>query len=305
MPQLDPGSDGNGTHEHPPPYDRAPEAEQRRPGVAPGSVWPEAATEESQGALYTSKVFEGWNFRYWLYLPPGLDPAKPSALFVAQDGKLCLTRNFRGDIVFDNLIAAGEMPKTIGLFIDPGGPTPDGSFEDHHRSEAYDTLSDRYVRFLVDEIIPDVVQSKYRLVDEPEGWCVGGFSSGGIAALTAAWFRPNTFRKVYTINGSFTPLAQKKTGKSVGGDSFPSMIREAEKKPLRITLLSGTKDITGELGNWMEANDEVSKALAEKGYAHRYLRGEGHHWIGEVGPDQGSADFPNALRWLWRGYRLP
>ena len=104
--------------------------------------------------------------------------------------------------VFDNLIADGAMPVTVGIFIEPGGikaPRDNRSFE-------YDTLSDQYARFLLDEILPEV-QKAVNLRRDPMGRAIAGQSSGAIASWTVAWERANEFRKVLSGIGSFTNIA--------------------------------------------------------------------------------------------------
>ena len=93
-----------------------------------------------------------------------------------------------------------------------------------------------------------------------------------------------------THNGSFVNIR--------GGDAYPELVRETAPKPLRVMLLSGTGDLNIQFGNWFAANDAMARALADQGYAYRYLRGEGAHYP----PAQAVADYPNALRWLWQGY---
>src|SRR5438034_6379532 len=88
---------------------------------------------------------------------------------------------------FDNLIAAGDMPPTVGVFLDPG------TFADttvSNRSFEYDTLSDQYARFVLDEILP-VVEGRRRLRQDAASRAIGGMSSGGICAFTVAWQRPD------------------------------------------------------------------------------------------------------------------
>jgi len=67
-------------------------------------------------------VFPGTIRRYWVYVPAQYDASSPAAVTVFQDGHAYVGDHgqFRAPIVMDNLIAAGDMPVTIGIFIDPG-----------------------------------------------------------------------------------------------------------------------------------------------------------------------------------------
>lgn len=284
--QSNPGTAGNGTEPQPGPYATPPEVRARAVGAPEGQL--------SEAALYKSKIFDGYNFKYRVYVPAQYTPGTPAALMVFQDASSVYLGLMKTPTVFDNLIHAGEMPVTIALFLDPG--TPSGTYvqanDRDKRALEYDTLSDRYASFLINEIIPDVVKSKYTIVNDADGWAIGGQSSGGIASFTVGWQRPDKFRKILTQNGSFVNIH--------GGDAYPSMIRSADPKPLRVYLLSGTADLDNQFGKWLDANTAMAGALAEKGYAYRFRPGEGAHFP----PVQGLADFPNALRWLWRGYSL-
>jgi enterochelin esterase-like enzyme len=277
----------SGVVPQPGPYERPPEASGRLNDAPPGTISP--------AATFTSRVYDGLKFRYYVYVPLQYRPGHPAALMVFQDGTSVYLNIFRAPIVLDNLIAAGEIPVTIALFIDPG--TPSGIYhsdrEQALRSAEYDALDDRYARFLLDEIIPRAVLDRYDVVRDPDGWAIAGQSSGGIAAFTAAWQRPDRFHRVMTQNGSFVDIR--------GGGAYPELIRRSGRKPLRVYLLSGTHDLDNQYGSWLKANTAMAAALAERGYAYRFRTGEGAHFP----PLQGMADFPAALRWLWNGYQPP
>lgn len=279
----------DGTFQQPPPYMAPPETLARDASAPEGSV--------SAAAYYPSRTYPGWSFEYEIYVPAQYDAKKPAALMVFQDGVHYLgftEAKFNSKNTFDNLIARGEMPVTIALFVNPGSPSGTYHYPQEQliRSEQYDAIDDKYSQFLLTELIPDLVTSKYNITKNPEGWAIGGHSSGGICAFNVAFHHPEKFRRVLTHNGSFVNIRDR------GGDAYPRLIREAPTKPLKVSLLSGTKDLNIQFGNWFEANDEMARALAEKQYRYRYLRGEGEHYP----PAQAVADYPTALRWLWQDY---
>ncbi|MDH3583464.1 MAG: alpha/beta hydrolase-fold protein, partial [Phycisphaerae bacterium] len=210
-----------------PTYPHGPDST-RREGVPKGKV-----TEH----IWRSKIFPGTVRTYWLYVPAQYDGKTPAAVMVFQDGHNYVNekRDFRVPIVFDNLIHAGDMPVTIGIFINPGHhegkPRPGGSpWKADNRSFEYDTLSDQYARFLLQEILPEVGKT-YRLTDDPARRAIGGISSGGICAWTVAWQRPDTFSKVLSHVGSFTNIR--------GGHVYPALIRKTPPKPIRAFLQAG------------------------------------------------------------------
>jgi enterochelin esterase family protein len=190
--------------------------------------------------------------------------------------------------VFDNLIHRKEMPVTIGIFINPGEipPAVPGALPRKTRSFEYDSLGDQYARFLIDEMLP-IVGKQYKLTNDPECRAIAGISSGGICAFTVSWERPDAFRKVLSHVGSFTNIR--------GGHVYPVLVRKMERKPLRVFLQAGEKDLDNHFGNWPLANQELAAALQYANYDFRFVMGhEGHNG------KHGGAILPEALRWLWR-----
>jgi enterochelin esterase-like enzyme len=247
-----------------------------------------------------SKAFPGTIRRYYVYVPAEYDGSKPAALMVFQDGHTYLKEDgdFRAPVVFDNLIHKGEMPVTIGVFVDPGHkkaelpPEPGWKPEPENRSFEYDTLRSDYADFLLNEILPEV-KKDYKITDDPEGHAIGGISSGGICAFTVAWQKPDQFHKVLTHVGSFTNIR--------GGDAYPGIIRKgSEKRPMRIFLQDGENDLDNQHGNWPLGNKQMYAALKFRGYDVKFEYGEGAH-----NGNHGGAILPDSLRWLWRDYKLP
>lgn len=258
---------------------------QRHDGVPQGKV--------TQHRWTDSKVFPGTERDYWLYVPTQYDASKPACVMVFQDGQWYVDENghSRVPIVFDNLIHAKAMPITIGIFINPGVfASPSGAKPRSNRSFEYDSLSDLYARFLIEEILPSV-HAQYPLTNDPDGRAIGGISSGGICAFTVAWERPDAFRKVISYVGSFTNIR--------GGHHYPALIRKTEKKPIRVFLQDGENDLDNLHGNWPLANREMAASLKFAGYDYRFEMGTGGH-----DGKHGGAILPEMLRWLWRDYPI-
>ncbi|HUY34743.1 MAG TPA: alpha/beta hydrolase-fold protein [Pirellulales bacterium] len=257
---------------------------QRQEGVPQGKV------TEHHGS---SQIFPGTKRDYWVYVPAQYKAEQPACVMVFQDGAAYVKPegDFRVPIVFDNLIHKGDMPVTIGIFINPGKvpPTKADDKPRDNRSFEYDTLSDQYARFLMDEILPEVGKS-HKLTDDPNGRAICGISSGGICAWTVAWQRPDAFRKVLSHVGSFTNIR--------GGYAYPSLIRKTEPKPIRVFLQDGSGDLDNQHGNWPLANQEMAAALKFAGYDYQFEYGDGAH-----NGKHGGAILPDSLRWLWRDYQ--
>jgi enterochelin esterase-like enzyme len=238
---------------------------------------------------WESQIFPGTVRDFWVYVPKQYDGKEPACVMVFQDGGGYKNPKgpYRVPIVFDNLIHKKEIPVMIGIFINPGvfagkDPKKGGS----NRSPEYDTLSPQYVEFLEKEILPEVGK-KFKLRQDAAGRGIGGASSGGICAFTAAWERPDLFSKVLSHIGSFTNIR--------GGDRYPGIVRKTPNKPIRVFLQDGSNDLVNKAGNWYQANLEMEAALKFKKYDYKTVWGDGGH-TGK----HGGAILPDSLRWLWR-----
>jgi enterochelin esterase family protein len=244
-----------------------------------------------QMSPWESKIFANTVRDWSIYVPAQYKSEQPAALMVFQDGERMrdVKGRWRIPIVFDNLIARGDMPPTIAVFINPGNDKSraENGNRPSNRGFEYDSLGNRYARFLLEEIIPEV-EKRYRISPEPEMRAIGGSSSGAICAFTVAWERPDQFRKVYSSVGSFTNLR--------GGNVYPALIRKTEPKPLRVYQADTSGDVDNVAGSWWWANQQMAAALSYMGYDSRFDQAEGY----AHNADFGSSKFPDAMKWLWR-----
>ena len=233
----------------------------------------------------TSAVYPGTSRRFWIHVPAGYDPARPAALMVFNDGWWYLdpAGEVRGGLVLDNLVHRGDIPCTIGVFVDPGVVV--GGEQPKNRNVEYDAFDDRYATFLLDEIVP-MVTARYCVTDDPELWGICGGSSGGNAAFTAAWMRPDRLRRVVCSLSSFAQMPD--------GNPYPDLVARTPRKPLRIFMQAGHRDLnwSAPTMNWLAENLRVAAALAEAGYDFRLVLGDGGH-----SPNHGGVLLPDALRW--------
>lgn len=258
---------------------------QRIEGVPQGKV--------TQYKWNESKIYPGTQRDYWVYVPAQYDGQTPASLMVFQDGGSYVQEGgqFRVPIVFDNLIHKGEMPVTIGLFINPGviPASAEGAAPRRNRSFEYDDLGGLYARFLIEEMIPAVAKD-YQLTDDPAQRAICGISSGGICAFTAAWERPDYFQKVLSHVGSFANIR--------GGHVYPALIRKSERKPIRVFLQDGSNDLDNAFGSWPLSNQQMAAALKYVNYDYKFEFGDGGH-----NGKHGGAILPDSLRWLWRDHK--
>ena len=236
-----------------------------------------------------TRIYEGTVRDVWVYVPEQLEYTTAPSLMVFLDGDLYLDPNgpVRTTAVLDSLIHAGELPPTVAVFVMPGRRA--GMTEDEatiNRSVEYDSVTPTHVRFLVDELLP-FAESEVgvRFTEDPARRLICGISSGGICAFNAAWHDPSAFGRVLSHVGSFVNIR--------GGHNYPYLIRSTPRKPLRVFLQSGERDLNIIFGNWPLANQLMASGLEYAGYEYRYVFGEGGHSL-----YHGGAIFADSLRWL-------
>ncbi len=239
-----------------------------------------------------SKIFPGTTREVTVYIPKQYDGKTPACVHVNQDGV-----QFNAPAVFDKLIANKEMPIVIGVFVTPGvvKPTDDKALPRFNRSYEYDGLGDAYARFLLDELLPEVEKKTttdgraIKLSNVGNDRAIAGSSSGAVCAFTAAWERPDAFRRVFSAIGTYVGLR--------GGNVYPTLIRKYEPKPLRIFLEDGSGDLNIYGGDWWMANQEMQRSLKFAGYEVDHRWGDGGH-----NGKHATELFPEAVKWLWKDW---
>ena len=227
-----------------------------------------------------------------VYVPQQYRDTAPVCLLVCMDGIL-----YDATTVLDNLIASGEMPVTIGVFINPGVVyDEDRNVVRYNRCKEFDSTDDNWAQFIEQEVLPQVRALKTKdgqtinISSDPNDCAITGASSGGIAAFTAAWNRPDMFSRVYTTVGTFVAMR--------GGHEYPAIVRKTEPKPLRIYMQDGWYDVWNPIfGEWFEYNLLMESAFNFAGYEAFHVWNRGNHSI-----KYGTLAFPDAMRWLWKGY---
>jgi enterochelin esterase-like enzyme len=265
-----PGPYGDGVHEttsvEPPEWKLA-------QGVTPGKI--------TESADFTSTTYDGYKFPYRIYTSASYVNGEPALFLVFGDGGMYLGGAYKTPTVLDNLTAEGALLPIVALFVDPG---PD-------RVEIYDPPTDKYAKFLTEELIAKQIAPNYSISKDPEAWATAGYSASGEAGFAVVWHRPDQFHKFFGHSASF--------GASIDYDNWiwADKLAQAPKRELRVSLVVAAEgDLSDGRGDWRTINENVGKALAAKGNPYRLIIGPGDH--GGLASQQ---DFPNALRWMWRG----
>lgn len=251
--------------------------------------------------LKPGTFYPGTPHNYSVYVPANYDPDKPAPFIIFLDGNIFLSDGARTPVVLDNLIAKHELPPLIGIFIDPGilPALSDQAQSRYERIFEYDSLSDRYSRFLLTELLPEI-EKKYKLSSNPDDRALAGISTGAVGAWMAAWNRPDQFHRVLSFVGTYVAMK--------GADSLPALVRKTEPKPIRVFMQDGRNDhiVPAEpygtffAGSWPINNQVMFQDLQYAGYDAKFVLGDGGHDM-----RQGAAILPDALRWLWRDYPNP
>ena len=280
-----------------------------QPGVPSGKL--------SDKIVHTSKIYDGMKSEYWIYVPAQYDPKTPAAVMVFQDGGGYKDRDGNIPVLdaIDNLIAQKKIPVMICILINPGdisesSGTPTYNFvkaysdkwhrtlKDSMRSTLYDTVSDRYPRFLRDEILLEV-GAKYNLRKDAYSRAITGLSSGGICSFNAAWQMPEIFSRVISWIGSFESIQWKEDPAIPdGGQDYANKILREPHRNIRVWLQDGSNDLENpNYGDWPMANIRMANSLKTKEYDFRFSFGKGSHDAAH-----GAAQFPEEMIWLWRDY---
>jgi iron(III)-enterobactin esterase len=207
----------------------------------------------------------------------------------------------------DNLIAERRVPVLIAISVGNGGGDAQGS----ERGLEYDTMSGRYAEFVEKEVLP-LVESKYhvRLTRDPDGRATMGGSSGGACALIMAWYHPELYHRVLSYSGTFVNQQWPYNPETPHGawGFHEHLIPDSPRKPLRIWMEVGDRDLLNPnimrdgMHDWVVANEMMAKALAAKGYRYQFVfaRNAGH-----VDRKVKEQTLPDALEYIWQGYRIP
>ena len=242
-----------------------------------------------------SNIYPGMTYSYDLYVPQQYNGSEEACLYVGLDGVLC-----HAPEVMDSLIEAGRMPVTIGVFLQPGViKNQQGEVLRYNRSNQFDATDATFARYLATEVLPSVTSQtlsdgrKIRLSPRGSDHMIFGLSSGGIAAFTAAWHRPDLFGRVFSGVGTFVAMR--------GGNDLQAIIRKSEPRPLRVFLQDGTNDVWNPIfGHWYEGNQSLASALKFAGYDVDADWSDGGHNV-----LRSSEIFPQVMQWMWRDWPEP
>lgn len=280
----------NGDYSTGPGYPTAPELA-TRVGVPEGKV-----TEFVMNSA-DSKFYPGTNGGFQrhvcVYVPAEYVPGTAAPVIVSADAY-----GMRYDLptILDNMIYDQRLPVMVAVMIDNGGA---------ERSMEYDTVSDKYVQFVEEEVLPRAEkEANVKLSKNPDARMTLGGSSGGAVALTMAWYRPDLYHRVLTYSGTFVNLRSSPEAPLGAYEYIEHLFPDTPKKPLRLWIQvsendNGARTPSQNRRNWVIANSRLAKILRDKGYDYQfvYTRGAGHTQRKVI-----DNTLPQALEYVWQGY---
>jgi enterochelin esterase family protein len=246
----------------------------------------------SHSAAYTRQVA--------VYVPKQYIAGTAAPFIVGADGpdNLLFT-------VLDNLIAEGRVPPMIAISIGNGGGDAQGS----ERGLEYDAMNGVYAEFVEKEVLP-LVETKcgVKLTADPDGRATMGGSSGGSCALIMAWYHPELYHRVLTYSGTFINQQWPFDPQTPHGawEFHEHLIPNSPRKPLRIWMEVGDQDLYNPnvmrdgMHDWVVANENMARVLAAKGYRYQFVFARNARHVDHNVKKQ---TLPEALEWLWRGYK--
>jgi enterochelin esterase-like enzyme len=274
------------------------------PGIArarPGTVDP-----ANPRSLIVETHPQAYQRTITVYIPAQYRRGEQAPFIVTHDGPALGKENAAlPPVVLDNLIAQKRVPAMIAIAIQNGGGDAQGS----QRGLEYDTMSGTFAEFVEREVLP-AVEKQYdvRLTRDPDGRAAMGCSSGAAAALTMAWYHPEWYHRVVSYSGTYVNQQWPFNPATPGGawGYHESIIANETPKPIRIWMHVGDRDLLNpnvmrdDMHDWVVANHRMARVLEAKGYQYQY----------SYALDSGHCDarvraqtLPQALEWVWRGYR--
>jgi iron(III)-enterobactin esterase len=286
-----------------PDYSDAPET-QVQPGVPKGRIH-EFTMESKDSKIYKgiAKGREGvvpYQRKVAVYVPDSHQPSQEMPFLLVQDGIGYRDLTSR---VLDNMIHEKRLPPMVAIFINSGGGDSKGS----QRGLEYDTVDATYTKFIETEVLPKISKEyDIKFTRDPEGRATMGYSSGGAAAFTMAWFHPELYRRVITYSGTYVNQQWPENRKTPHGawEYHENLIRRSAKKPIRVWLQVSDKDNGWDRDdtsyhNWVRANRLMAQELKKKDYDYRFVFS---HNAGHTDGKVTRQTLPAALEWVWEGY---
>nr|WP_172642264.1 alpha/beta hydrolase-fold protein [Allocoleopsis franciscana] len=177
--------------------------------------------------------------------------------------------------VLEDLYESGKLLPSI--VITPDGNDKRGSsplFDPQY----YDGPNGNVGTLIGSELV-QMLKSRYRTLESPQFWAIGGLSSGGWGAVNIGLHHRNTFHTMFSQIGYFTD----QSGPENSPQSLIKKIPVKERKLLHIYMDAGKDDLMGK--EFLDSSQKFHETLNELGIDNEFHAFPGGH--GLQGPDYG------------------
>jgi len=235
-----------------------------------------------------------------VYVPKSYVPGSEAPFIVGADGPDRLLF-----AALDALIAEHKLPPIVAVSIANGGGDAQGS----ERGLEYDTMSGKYAEFVEHEVLPAVEDHAHvKLTHDPDGRAATGNSSGGSCSLEMAWYHPEWYTRVLTYSGTYINQQWPWNPETPHGawGFHETLIPNSARKPIRIWMEVGDRDLLNpntmrdDMHDWVLANERMAAVLKKKHYAYQFVFARNAAHVERSVREQ---TLPEALEWVWQGYR--
>ena len=140
--------------------------------------------------------------RFVVYTPPGYEPSRQYPALVLLPGTPGDEKDWTSgggfaEVMFDNLIAAGQMVPMVVVMHASDVLDRSGERRSDNNLREFETI-------LLNELVP-LVKKRYRVSPDPRSWAIAGLSLGGEFGMHVGLKHPEVFRSVASLSGSLVP----------------------------------------------------------------------------------------------------
>lgn len=216
--------------------------------------------------------------QYGVILPPGYaeHPQQRYPVIIllhgGHDGVRAYFDKYGITDVLHRLYQQQKLPPSIVITPDGNDRRGSSPFFD---PQYYDGVNGKVGTLIGSELV-QVVRSRYRTLNAPQFWAIGGISSGGWGALNIGLHHLNTFHIFFSHSGYFTDSS----GAANSPESFVQQLPVQQRRSLRVYLDAGKSDT-----DLLASTQQFHQTLNQLGIANVFYAFPGGH--GLAGADYG------------------
>jgi len=239
----------------------SPNSELRMPEWKPDSIVatiPQAPRGNIESDIFISSAILGYQITYSVYTPPGYTVSQRCPIVYVLDGyEYMHERMGNMPTILNNLIYLKRIKPVVAVFIDQREPVN----RSNNRRMKELAMNEKYLNFVVDELVPAVEKQHAVLTDKADRAVLGN-SMGGLTAAYFAFSRPD----VFGLAGVQSPAFWFRS-------SIFTMCDNPENPPVKIFMT------TGVINDAQEGTRKMKGILEKNTCAYQYREvNQGHSW---------------------------